>query len=1219
MGFLGPLTGILLSVGLRILLFLLRPSTPDEVTESSRLSDLSVSTSAYGQPITIGFGTIELPGQIIWAKELREVAITTVEEISDGGLFGTGFLETTSTITRIEYRYFLDFACAFAGREAAKILKIKMNDKIVYDSANGIDIHGPGGRVRNIASHASTAALSAEFASQIPTPTWSVYLGTEDQKADPVIRDDIDGDFGTGSTPAYPGIVYIRWKNLPVVEYGNRPPRVEAEVAFASQDNYPRDDITQLSGLVDPGEWWWGYDPVNNWIFVGSEANNGEILLIDDSTMTHLRTIDSSQGFNNGGSQHGTLTADGKIVACTSTEGGSNGQAVGRIDLLTGLQDAVVGTGTAVSGDEGGNSFSANGEWGDETIKISISGIGIVGEIACHFPFQGGIGFVETRSMTFQEDTIGQANVVTGGDTATGVGAGLGVYDPIRNVLYFWQNWTASASDPDKQLLWKVSWNGAWNDEGLGDGAFTTHFDGAQAGITVEEVGRYDPSTELFAPGGVLLLPNENVMIVSIGERAAGDSAARLARIDLSDGSITVGPLTTTTYGSFKGVHKINGNVFAYPNDSGIAEIDTKDLTLIRQHDADGDIGLTVAVNSSFDGEFYYDESRHAVLVDRAGLGLPGDDPTQTRIYLGRFTGTNETLDVVVRWICNAAGIEDEFLDLSALTSDVVEGYALNRVAMNGADALESLRAAYLFDLVESDWKLTAVKRGGSSVLTIDEDYLGQLSNDPERPAVTQPRTQEVDLPREIEVWYNDRTLDYERGVQAAMRMLNPQASMDSRDVEKIDLGTLVVTPDYAKQLAEQFLYTMWNERFGFHSRLPWSYIRLDPADVFTVPYRNNTYVLRMNELEIGADMSLEFKATQERAFGYTSDAVAETETGHLTHDPAQAVPSRLLLLDAPILTAVDDTGGNGLRGYLGASGYGDSRWQGATVIKDGAPIASINSSIAWGIITTAPSTFDALRNNVFQESGEGGTLTVIMRDGGGNLSAETELDVLNGANRAAIITAGVVEVFHFRDVTSNGNQSYTLEHLLRGRRGTEDISRNTTHAEGSLLVILDDADLARFILPRSDINNEKEYRIVTFGQDVQDGLIVTHTDTGRDLRPYGPTQITATEVSGPELQIDWVRRTRFNGEWEDGTGAVPLNETLEEYTVTLYGTDSGDGSVEKTVTDTTTVNFTDAEVATAAGEAWGGGTLPANLSVDVKQSSGAPLVEGITTTEEIS
>ena len=77
--------------------------------EGPRLSELAVTTSSYGQPIPRVFGTMRLPGSIIWATDLRESSETSG---------GKGQPKTTT------YSYATSFAVALSSRPVAAIGRV---------------------------------------------------------------------------------------------------------------------------------------------------------------------------------------------------------------------------------------------------------------------------------------------------------------------------------------------------------------------------------------------------------------------------------------------------------------------------------------------------------------------------------------------------------------------------------------------------------------------------------------------------------------------------------------------------------------------------------------------------------------------------------------------------------------------------------------------------------------------------------------------------------------------------------------------------------------------------------------------------------------------------------------------------------------------------------------------------------------------------------------
>ncbi len=141
---------------------------------------------------------------------------------------------------------------------------------------------------------------------------------------------------------------------------------------------------------------------------------------------------------------------------------------------------------------------------------------------------------------------------------------------------------------------------------------------------------------------------------------------------------------------------------------------------------------------------------------------------------------------------------------------------------MTAATAVDNLRQAYGFDLIEEDWLQKGLFRGGSSVLTIPENELGTVpKSDRDVSPIKEVRTQEVDLPETVEMLFSNATKDYQQDLEFAKRITLPNPTMNSRDVKRIDLGALVDAPDDIKQRAETWLYTMWQERITVSTTIP--------------------------------------------------------------------------------------------------------------------------------------------------------------------------------------------------------------------------------------------------------------------------------------------------------------------------------------------------------------------------------------------------------------
>ena len=140
------------------------------------------SSSAYGGVIPVGFGVQKVAGAMIWATDIDEDKNTRKE---GGSLFGGGQ-------KIVEYRYFANFAVAFGEGPAGGVLRIWAGDRLIADLRAGAGAY---------ANH--------------PKYRFRIYLGTEDQEPDRLIRqhvensDDFDGERRDAGVPG-PGLHRVR-------------------------------------------------------------------------------------------------------------------------------------------------------------------------------------------------------------------------------------------------------------------------------------------------------------------------------------------------------------------------------------------------------------------------------------------------------------------------------------------------------------------------------------------------------------------------------------------------------------------------------------------------------------------------------------------------------------------------------------------------------------------------------------------------------------------------------------------------------------------------------------------------------------------------------------------------------------------------------------------------------------------------------------------------
>lgn len=171
--------------------------------EGSRLGDLKVQSSTYGNPIPIFYGSMRAAGNVIWSADILETRHTSTQS-SGGGKGGGG---GRSKVTTVTYTYSQSFAVAIGEGPITGVRKIWANGKLIY----------------NLSDSASLATIAASTAA---VSGIRIYTGSESQTADSLIQAHV----GAANAPAYRGTAYVVFSNLQLADYGNRMPNVEFEV-----------------------------------------------------------------------------------------------------------------------------------------------------------------------------------------------------------------------------------------------------------------------------------------------------------------------------------------------------------------------------------------------------------------------------------------------------------------------------------------------------------------------------------------------------------------------------------------------------------------------------------------------------------------------------------------------------------------------------------------------------------------------------------------------------------------------------------------------------------------------------------------------------------------------------------------------------------------------------------------------------------------------------
>ena len=168
-----------------------------------RIGNLGVQSAAYGEPIAFMTGRMRAAGNLLWTSGIKESTARS------GGGKRSGPATTT-------YSYSASFAVGLAGRQIAGIGRVWADGKLIRDS-------------------------SGSFLTPV---VMRLHGGSDAQPTDPLIA----AFEGAAGTPAYRGIAYAVFENMPLADYGNRIPNLTFEIiADAAPSQNAGDVIAALA------------------------------------------------------------------------------------------------------------------------------------------------------------------------------------------------------------------------------------------------------------------------------------------------------------------------------------------------------------------------------------------------------------------------------------------------------------------------------------------------------------------------------------------------------------------------------------------------------------------------------------------------------------------------------------------------------------------------------------------------------------------------------------------------------------------------------------------------------------------------------------------------------------------------------------------------------------------------------------------------------------
>ncbi|MCP3969404.1 MAG: host specificity protein [Rhodobacteraceae bacterium] len=505
-------------------------------------------------------------------------------------------------------------------------------------------------------------------------------------------------------------------------------------------------------------------------------------------------------------------------------------------------------------------------------------------------------------------------------------------------------------------------------------------------------------------------------------------------------------------------------------------------------------------------------------------LWSDGDNYLRGHWLNGR--ASSRSLAGVVAEICETAGVSAP--DVSRLWG-LVRGYS----AANSDTArarLQPLMLAFGFDAIERGGGLMFRSRNGRAEALLDLERLavsGENGSD-----LTLLRAPEAEMAGRLRLSFVEADGEFEARSEEAVF---PDESAGSVAQSEIPL---VLTRHEARGIVERWLSEARIARDTAQFALPLSDLGVGAGDVVDLPGPDGTVSYRIDRVEQSGFQMLDAVRVEPETYA-PSDAV---EAAVRTKPHVAPGPVEPLFLDLPLLTGNEDP-------HAPHAAAVACYWPGSVAVYSSASDDGyeLNTLIAGSAVAGLSETaMNAAAPGLLDR---GAALRVKLVTG--NLASALDLDLLNGANVAAIGdgSAGNWEVFQFTTAELVGERTYELGLRLRGQAGTDGIMPAVWPA-GSVVVILNGA-LQQIDLAQSARGLPRHYRIGPAQKPLDDGSYAHLVEAfdGIGLRPYAPAHLRAATDSGGDVSAGWVRRTRIDGDsWQ--SVEVPLGEAAEQYLV---------------------------------------------------------------------
>jgi hypothetical protein len=305
-------------------------------------------------------------------------------------------------------------------------------------------------------------------------------------------------------------------------------------------------------------------------------------------------------------------------------------------------------------------------------------------------------------------------------------------------------------------------------------------------------------------------------------------------------------------------------------------------------------IGTSLIDLSGKTATFKNDSTLNIAATDVSNVEFVG---FEVRYTTNNIPPTGTTLGAILGSLFQSCGFNtDQYEIATDVASIPVKGFKTEQKAIR--DVVRELMDIYPFDGYESDGKLKIVHRAGVTEATIEEaDFV--MSGDAESGfRLSEPITQEDEIPMKVDVHYADIDRDFQDNIQHSKRIIEPSATMESLTVKSISTN-VVMNANEAAQAAERNLWEPWATKRGGNCQLMPKHLLLDAAGKVQFNYKNQSLIQRIKTASLGAGLGIQLSTVSHDSDIYTSAAAGSSSSGFPVPLPSSADPG---LVNEPVM-----------------------------------------------------------------------------------------------------------------------------------------------------------------------------------------------------------------------------------------------------------------------------------------------------------------------------